>query len=288
MTTRTLALTAVLTLVLTVPAAAQTCGDANDNDTVTVTDGVQALRAAADLSSSCEDGCDVDGNGSITVSDGVNVLRKAAGLQINEACDFTGQEANGVVNPSFSVFDGLTKVPGVGPSGALIAGGDCDNDGTVERVQAGATSAATFTNCQIGGALLDGTISRAVLGQGVVIGFDGFTITRLKTEESHAFDGQLGVTAEQNGKRIVGTLNVVSSKRGSFTMQFQRILLAGDGSVIQGTLIYDLTQATGLKIARIQIVFGEGDDVLVTVLLRNQQVKQFLLDRDTRLLIPAV
>lgn len=57
------------------------CGDADDSGTVTVTDGVQTLRAAAGLSTSCTVGrCDVDGNGSITVSDGVNVLRAAAGL----------------------------------------------------------------------------------------------------------------------------------------------------------------------------------------------------------------
>mgnify|MGYP003693732739 CR=1 FL=1 len=73
------------------PPAAQTCGDANGNDDVTVTDGVQALRAAAGLSSSCEDGCDVDGSGTVSVTDGVNILRKAAGFAINEACDFTSR-----------------------------------------------------------------------------------------------------------------------------------------------------------------------------------------------------
>jgi hypothetical protein len=288
MTTHTLAFTALIAIAVAAPAAAQTCGDANGNDTITVTDGVQALRAAADLSTTCEDGCDVDGSGTITVSDGVNILRKAAGLAINEACDFTGQEANGVVSPSLSVFDALTKVPGVGSASALIAGGDCDNDGTVERVQAGASSAASFTNCQIGGVILDGTISRAVLGQGVIVGFDGFAITRIKTGESHTFNGSLGVTNEQVGKRIVGTLNVVSSERGSYTLQLQRILLAGDGSVIQGSLIYDLTKTTGGKIARIEITFVDGEDAAVSILLRNEQVKQFLLDRDTRLLIPAV
>jgi hypothetical protein len=49
------------------PAAAQIfkiCGDVDDNDTVTVTDGVQVLRAAAGLSSDCTDAiCDVDVNG---------------------------------------------------------------------------------------------------------------------------------------------------------------------------------------------------------------------------------
>ena len=288
MTLRTILCSALITIALAAPAGAQTCGDANDNNTITVTDGVQALRAAAGLSTTCEDGCDVDGSGVITVSDGVNILRKAAGLAINEACDFTGQEANGVVSPSLSIFDALTKVPGVGSASALIAAGDCDNDGTVERVQTTASSAATFTNCQIRGAILDGTISRAVLGQGVVVGFDGFKITRVTTGESHTFNGQLSVGSEQAGKRLGGTLNVTSSKRGSYTLQFVRILLAGDGSVIQGELIYDLAKTTEGKIARIQITFVDGEDATVSILLRNKQVRQFLLDPDTRLLIPAV
>jgi hypothetical protein len=63
------------------------CGDADGNGTVTVTDGVQVLRAAAELSSSCPPAaCDVDGDGVIGVTDGVNVLRKAADLSAADAC----------------------------------------------------------------------------------------------------------------------------------------------------------------------------------------------------------
>ncbi len=63
------------------------CGDADGNGTVTVTDGVQVLRAAAELSSPCTlAACDVDGDGAIGVTDGVNVLRKAADLSGADAC----------------------------------------------------------------------------------------------------------------------------------------------------------------------------------------------------------
>jgi hypothetical protein len=63
------------------------CGDADGNGEVTVTDGVNALRAAADLSSTCSLAvCDVDGNGSVTVTDGVNILRHAAGLPSEDNC----------------------------------------------------------------------------------------------------------------------------------------------------------------------------------------------------------
>lgn len=276
----------VLGLMVAVPAAAETCGDATGDDNVTVTDGVQALRAAAGLSSSCEDGCDVDGTGSVTVSDGVNVLRKAAGIGINEACEFTAQEANGVVNPSFSIFGGMTKVPGVS-SNAFAAAGGCDNDGTIDVNTTPSVSSATFTNCRLGPAILDGTIARATFAQGIVLSFDGLQVKRVKTGEVHTINGQLGVVDNQGTKRIAGTLNVTSSKRGSFTIQLQRVVLAGDGSVIDGFVIYDLSKTTGGKIARIQLDFTT-DPATARVQLRNQEVKQFLLDSDTGLLLPAV
>ena len=63
------------------------CGDADANGAVTVTDGVQTLRAAAGLSSPCTLArCDVDGSGAITVTDGVQVLRGAAGLPLLGNC----------------------------------------------------------------------------------------------------------------------------------------------------------------------------------------------------------
>jgi hypothetical protein len=275
------------------PAFAQNCGDADANGDVTVSDGVQALRAAAELSSVCDAACDVDGNGTVTVSDGVNILRKAAGLSVNEACEFTGQEANGVVNPSLSIFDGITKVPGVGGASAFTAAAapgppDCDNDGTVERQTGTNFAVVTFTNCEIGGAILDGQIGRVVVSDRLQLGFSDFKITRAKAGKSITFNGQLDIANETLGTRINGTLDVDSSEHGSFSLTFTRILVTADGSVRQGTLDYDLTKSTVGKIAQIHIVFDDGDQLAVTVRLRNQQVHSFLLDRDTRLLVPAV
>lgn len=63
------------------------CGDADGNTEVSVSDGVQVLRAAADLPSSClPDFCDLDANGAVTVSDGVQTLRAAAGLPVDTRC----------------------------------------------------------------------------------------------------------------------------------------------------------------------------------------------------------
>ena len=67
---------------------APTCGDPDGSGSVTVSDGVNVLRAAAGLSSTCttEAACDVDGSGAMTVTDGVNVLRAAAGLSAGLVC----------------------------------------------------------------------------------------------------------------------------------------------------------------------------------------------------------
>ncbi len=63
------------------------CGDPNASNTVTVTDGVEVLSAAADLPTGCTTAiCDVDGSGAVTVTDGVLVLRFAAGLDDSLAC----------------------------------------------------------------------------------------------------------------------------------------------------------------------------------------------------------
>jgi hypothetical protein len=85
------AFVAVWTLVASNPTWAAVCGDANGDDAITVTDGVQVLRAAADLPSGCLGAsvCDVDGSGTLTVSDGVNVLRAAAGLSATLMCGAT-------------------------------------------------------------------------------------------------------------------------------------------------------------------------------------------------------
>ncbi len=63
------------------------CGDADGDGAVTVTDGVQILRLAADLEDACPTtGCDVDGNGTVSVTDAVLGLRRAAGLPISDGC----------------------------------------------------------------------------------------------------------------------------------------------------------------------------------------------------------
>jgi hypothetical protein len=62
------------------------CADADGNGDVSVTDGVQALRAVAGLPSPCTDfRCDVNGSGDVTLTDGVLILAQAADLRPGNA-----------------------------------------------------------------------------------------------------------------------------------------------------------------------------------------------------------
>jgi uncharacterized delta-60 repeat protein len=75
----------VLTQLVGFPRA---CADADGDGGMTVTDGVQVLRAAAGLPSTCRlDVCDVDGSGEISSTDGVRTLRAAAGLSADLRCE---------------------------------------------------------------------------------------------------------------------------------------------------------------------------------------------------------
>ncbi len=72
----------------TLGTGGEVCGDADGNGSTTVSDGVQVLRAAAGLDSSCTRArCDVDGSGAVGVTDGVQVLRAAAGLPFDGRCE---------------------------------------------------------------------------------------------------------------------------------------------------------------------------------------------------------
>jgi hypothetical protein len=104
--------------------AAPVCGDADDTGSVTVTDGVQTLRSAAGLSTSCEVArCDVDGSGSITVTDGVKVLRAAAGLPVNLAC---GSQARFIDNGDGTVTDTKTGLQWEKKTGTVGDRIDCE------------------------------------------------------------------------------------------------------------------------------------------------------------------
>src|SRR5688572_23406105 len=124
-------------------ASAQLCGDSDGNGQVTVTDGVNVLRAAAGLSSNCTQNfaaCDTDGNAEISVSDGVNVLRAAAAL--SSTCD---AQVGQFITAATTIFGPLTKIsgspptPNGGPSLTTEQGAIVINGGTKETTISSST-----------------------------------------------------------------------------------------------------------------------------------------------------
>jgi hypothetical protein len=87
------------------------CGDPNESGTVTVTDGVQVLRAAAGLASECSAAtCDVNADGATSVTDGVVVLRAAAALPADLSCPDDGpQPIPCDLQPSYSAEVDLVR-----------------------------------------------------------------------------------------------------------------------------------------------------------------------------------
>lgn len=135
-------------------AGATACGDADLNGSVTVSDAVQILRSAADLTTTCSNRvCDVDSNNQVGVTDAVNVLRRVADLSANVTCrtgisDFITDVA--AAGGDHGVLEiGVAPVPGPGapqtvgdPQGPTTAPAGSQNDITVPFDTTGASQVA--------------------------------------------------------------------------------------------------------------------------------------------------
>ncbi len=178
---------AALLLISAGTATAQVCGDADSSGSVTVTDGVQALRAAAGLSTSCTGNtCDVDGSGSVTVTDGVNVLRKAAGIAITENCG--GGDVDAQVEIAAAVVAADLRQPHQARIGRERRGHRARR-ATTRRASVTIdqeTGEIYFDNCDLDGFNYNGffAVSDTTLDFGI-------TFTDLSTGESESLDGSL-------------------------------------------------------------------------------------------------
>lgn len=220
------------------PVAAQVCGDADGNGTVTVTDGVVTLRAAAGLDTSCTPAtCDVDGNGAVTVTDGVNVLRQAAELPAFNACPggSTGQPQT-VLREMQTLFTvGLpyatnTKVTA------------CANDGTVEDLPPDADGVDTeFFACQVGSVLIEGDI---IVGPALLT-FSFLAVTTADENEDDIanYDGALTLATSGAGRSMNGTVDVDSESAGPLLpLTFANTVIVG-AQLTSGTATLDLTDS---------------------------------------------
>lgn len=158
---RMVALTLLLTFGSTTALLAEICGDADGSgEQPSVTDGVNVLRAAAELTSACTLArCDVDGDDKISVTDGVNVLRAAADLPATVLCGPDPIIAS--VRDSQGRFGALTKVPN-----GLVAPSDAPETVTNVTFAASQNLVSGRVNTLIVSYDVDGTTTPAVDGDG--------------------------------------------------------------------------------------------------------------------------
>lgn len=285
-------------------AGALTCGDADDNGSVTVTDGVQVLRSAAGLSSTCAQhggSCDVDGSGSVTVSDGVNVLRKAAGIAITENCpdqDDTADVAQvtDVLVPFLSV--GLREVPNVSIASADAARPadteDCEDGGSRTTDQSGANVTVTFDGCRvsepgIGSFQFDGFI-RVSLGFPSASVLFAFIVTDRSNGRLVEFDGSLTAQPRLAGGFVIdgGPLSIRGANEGPeiFRVTFDDLTVDGTNRILSGSVeAEDTSDSFGLETVEIEIEDG-STRASVHVVRDDDTEQDYELDLETGDLTP--
>ena len=267
----------VLCLLAATPAAAQPlglCGDADDNGSVSVTDGVTILSAAAGLDVECDPAvCDFDVNDAITLTDGVNALRKAAELSIQRNCvptraffDPGVSQLFIAVQPLFeSVLDFVPQQGEPVPTSPV----PCDNsfdDGVVEYEVDGAETLITFSGCEIDGTLIDGDILDGPGGLELSISFTFFN------DDTMDFSGFLFGIDREGFTSFGGTLEVAPGltfpEVFDFILTLQQLELDPAGNILGGQVLYDLREAELVGFAEIDERF-DGSNLATVVVTRD-------------------
>ncbi len=240
---RRLGTTAIAGLVLTAlvvsagAASAQVCGDADGNGTVTVSDGVQTLRAAVGLDSGCTvAACDVDGSGGISVTDGVSVLRKAVGLSAPDECGggLAGQPAT-LLGELKAIFKYGVGFATGSPVTACANAPDGEIDVTVDEDG----TATSFFACHVDDVELFGEIRSAA----TLLEFSVFESDTVGDEDFISdYDGELTVATAGAGKSLAGTLDVSTESTGLSTLTFAGATVAA-GVLTGGTATVDLADS---------------------------------------------
>jgi hypothetical protein len=267
-------------------AAAQVCGDANGDGQISLPDGVQALRAAADLQSNCTASrCDVDGDGDITVTDGVNVLRKVAQLPVTDQCPSDGPEGDVEAllqnTVPIVVLGNFTR--GLAVAQAAGTENPCDNpeEGNAFLDE----NSFVFQNCNIDGANLDGSFDFGPNGDRLIF---AITVVDLATGATFSFAGNLGATVDDAGMvTAAGRLDLSLSGLGAVSVVLENVVTDTDGNLVGGALQYDVSQAGIEGVTGVRIAFTPSTVVPVTVTFADQTTQAFELDTETFELTPV-
>jgi hypothetical protein len=292
-------LTGVVVLLLTTRGAAQTCGDADGSGSVTVTDGVQTLRAAAGLSSACTAArCDVDGSGAISVTDGVNVLRKAAGLSAPDGCPASQgdgvQDAVDSITPFLAFGFAFASDVSLAEAAAVRPAGDvedpCPNGGTRgKRVLSAGILRIGFSACRYASPGL-GSFE---FGQGLIVNFLrsqvslSVLVTDVDSGRAVEFEGFIDFVP-RNGGGFVGNGQgiVLTTPQGDFTLNLDQLTVDGDGHVLSGGGSVEDT-SNNFALQRLDFQVTGPVTAELTATFDDASTSHFVLDLATGELTPA-
>ena len=287
----------VFGLLVASSAPAQVCGDADGNGSVTVTDGVQVLRAAADLSSGCSqraNSCDVDGNGSVTVSDGVNTLRLAADLPVTANCPGGGADADvsAVVDVTVPFLTlGLSALGEVSIGSASAADTqDCEDGGSRTTTSGGGSASVTFNACRVsqpglGHFQFDGQV---MVTFGIPKGTVQFELRVTDLDDNNKvtdFDGTIdGQIAGLQGGFVVdgGPLEVHQSEGGPvlFTLTFHSLTIDSDAHFVSGSVeAEDTSDSFNLQSAEFEV--ENNTTATLHVVRDDQSTEDFTVNLQT-------
>jgi hypothetical protein len=225
----------VAVLAAAAPAAGATCGDANRTGTVTVTDGVLVLRAAAELPATVcpKERCDMNLDDRVTVTDGVLALRVAAGIQTSVACSSTQVD---------TIFGTIQKTIGRG-GGQASASARARAANTTTPCSGGGSQTddgvtLTFDNCQEDDLVTNGTITFTAVDTDVVdVSFATSDFTP-STGETLDTSGTLHFTFFDDGTtQVDGTLSYASSIFGTYDTAFSEVQLDADFVTFSGEIL---------------------------------------------------
>jgi hypothetical protein len=270
-------------LVCVRPVAAQVCGDADGSGTVTVTDGVQTLRAAAGLDSMCTLAtCDVDGNGTITVTDGVAVLRIAAGLDVTQNCpsESAGQPQLMLqqLQPLFK--QGVAFATNPPPTSCL------NGDGGIDVSTDTSGTDTSFSTCQVDAEIeFDGDV---IVGA-TLLEFDALEADTAGAEDPLCdFDGSLTLGSAGSGKTLDGILDDVNTDSvGGMTVTFSHATVI-TGKLTGGTATIDMTQSDlSDSFTQIVLTFGTSGTAAVVATEVNGGTENFSYDIETGVATPS-
>lgn len=250
------------------------CGDANRTGSVTVSDGVLVLRAAAQLPANCpQERCDMNLDDQVTVTDGVLALRVAAGVPgTKTACSSVQAGAMfGALQKNMSfgnVASPAGRALGAGTSSACPDGGSQIDDGVT----------VTFFDCQDGDFVTNGSISFTELDVDVVeVTYDTVDFV-ISTGEVFATAGFLDFSFFDE-TQVDGELQYSSSVFGDYVSTYSEVLLDGDFVAFSGQVTTDITAGADAfanvsevltvifseTLARIAVTYVNGDFDIFTL-----------------------